>query len=300
MGFYKYAIVLAISFVACKNDPSGKVSPNAPKTVKRNSSKVDTVSVSSLEELVSNAKSNTVMYLNKGKYELETNLVYYMTKDEQRIIDKNVEETRSIGGQLFFSGLENFQLIGKKGSKVVSKNPAAVALYVVKGKNLKFSNLTITKEVEGKVDLSYISNCQNVELDRCNFDGGGTYGLYLSIVEDVKVKSCKISNCTGGALKIHKVKGVTFINSTFSNNNLKLPIVSFYESGSNVEFKNVVIRDNKKDPKSTFTGSDRIFATVNNTILLHNCTIQNNAGYKNLGLGMGSINKSQIEGVAIP
>ena len=226
--------------------------------------------------------------------------MYYMTKDERKIIDKNVVETKSIGGQLFFSGLENFQLIGKKGSKVVSKNPAAVALYVVRGKNLKFSNLTVTKEVEGNIDLSYISNCQNVELERCNFDGGGTYGMYLSYVEEIKVKSCNISNCSAGALKIHKAKGVSILNSAIKNNVFKLPIISFYDAGSNVTFKNLVIRDNQKDPNSTYRDSERIFASVNNTILLENCVIQNNKGYQNLGLGMASINKSQIEGVSIP
>lgn len=338
MSVYKYVFVLVISLMACKNDAPAKISPDvtptppakvdrkqpepskqaevskpaptekvdlkestaAPTTQKRSSGKIDTVSVSNLEELVANAKDNTVMYLNKGKYELETNLVYYMTKDERKIIDKNKVQTKSIGGQLYFAGLENFQLIGKNGSKVVSKNPAAVVLYVVKSKNLKFSNLTITKEVEGKIDLSYISNCKNVEIEKCKFDGGGTYGMYLSYVEDIRVNSCNINNCTSGAMKIHIAKGVKILNSSLSNNILKLPIISFYDSGSDVIFKNVVIRDNQKDTKSTVKNSDKIFASMNNMITLENCVIQNNRGFTQLGLSMESLKKSQIEGVSIP
>ena len=107
---------------------------------------------------------------------------------KRKIIDKKVVDTRSIGGQLFFSGLDNFQIIGKKGAKVVSKNPKAVPFFVIQGKNWKISNLTIKKDVEGQADLIYFSNCQNVELEKCKLIGKGTYGLYVNSVENMKVK----------------------------------------------------------------------------------------------------------------
>jgi len=178
MTIYKYSIVLCLFLLACKSDSTAKVTPNIqeepqvkeaqPKaendvqekltvnesnvpsqTTKPSNEKRDTVTVSSVEQIVENARSNRVMYLEKGKYELEPDLVYYMTKDEQKIIDKRKVETRSIGGQLFFMGLDDFQIIGKNGAQIVSKNPKAVAFFVVQGKNWKISNLTIKKEVEG-------------------------------------------------------------------------------------------------------------------------------------------------------
>jgi len=90
------------------------------------------------------------------------------------------------------------------------------------------------------------------------------------------------------------------MNSSFTGNVCKVPIVNFYSGGSDVIFKNVIIRDNKKDPNSNFDNSDRIFAVANNLVKLENCVIQNNEGYKYLGVGMAQINKSQIEGVSIP
>ncbi len=158
----------------------------------------------------------------------------------------------------------------------------------------------LKKEDNGLVDLSYISGCQNVEMDRCNFNGGGTYGIYINNVENMKVNSCKITKCTNGALRINNSKGINFINSTFSNNFCKIPVVNFYSTGSSVSFNNVTISNNKKDPSSTFTDSDRLFAVGNNTIQLKNCVIQNNTGYKYLGVNPGNIRKSQIEGVSIP
>lgn len=320
MTIYKLAIFLCIFLVACKNDAPVNTSPpvvepvktkelekpekvNSPtpaKTVDNTNAQIKTVTVSTVEEIVQNAKSNTIMYLEKGTYELEEDLVYFMTKDERTIIDKKVVETRSIGGQLFFSGLDNFQLIGKKGAKIVSKNPKAVPFFVIQGKNWKISNLTIKKDVEGLADLAYISNCQNVEIEKCKFEGKGTYGMYVNNVENMKVKSCKISNCSTGAVRINNTRGLTFMNSIFSNNICKVPLVNFYTDKSDVTFSNVTISDNKKDPSSTFENSDRIFAVGPNTIRLENCIIQNNTGYKYLGVSQGSIGKSRIDGVSIP
>lgn len=282
---------VVISKIEYVNDPVEK-----PKSV---NSKIDTVSVSNVEDLVKNAKSNTVMYLEKGTYNLESDLVYYMTKEERKIIDKKVVETQSIGGQMYFSGLENFQLIGKNGVAIVSKNPAAVAFFVIQGRNLKFSNLTIRKDVEGVAELSYISKCQDVELDRCNFNGGGTYGIYINYVTNIKIKNSKISNCTNGGVKINESKGVEFVNSTLIDNVCMVPIFHFYGVGSQVVLNNVKIVNNKRNPSTTFMGSERLLGVGTNSLKLENCVIHSNEGYKYLGINSGNIVKSQIEGLSM-
>ncbi|MEM9546845.1 MAG: right-handed parallel beta-helix repeat-containing protein [Bacteroidota bacterium] len=335
---YRHIIVyfLVLAFVACKNDSAVKVEPKAVETptnevatrterkvenpIQREAvqeeketvtstirssntsgdGKVDTVTVSSVEDLVKNARSNRVIYLEKGKYKLQTELVYYMTKDEQKIIDKRVVDTRSIGGQLFFMGLDNVQIIGKEGAEVISNNPKAVAFFVVRSKNWKISNLTIKKEINGTAELSYISNSQNIEFDGCTFDGGGSYGMYINNVDNLKVNNSTISKCFNGALRIRRSTGINFMNSLITGNECKVPIVNVYESGSTVVFNNVKIINNKKDQSSTFQDSDRIFAAGDNTIRLENCTVQNNVGYRNLGLGMASLSKSRVDGVTIP
>jgi hypothetical protein len=305
--------------MACKNEtpilssseveiaPSDTRTPTASEASKSvimeaetpSSDGMDTITVSTVEDLVKNAKSNRVMYLSKGTYELEKNLVYYMTKEEQKIIDKNVVDTRSIGGQLFFYGIENFQLIGQKGAQIVSKNPEAVSFFVVLGRNWKISNLTIKKPEGGIADLSYFSNCQDVEVDRCHFDGGGTYGMYVTNVENMKVINSKITRCTSGAVRINNSRGISFVQSTFSNNICKVPLVNFYGTTSTATFNDVTIADNKKDPASNFENSDRIFAAGSNIVTLNNCVIQNNEGFKFLGLLSGNVEKSRIEGLEI-
>ncbi len=314
MSRYIIIIFLGLSVASCDNNKvtsktpivaevppvkEEQTPPEVPVEVEVESGKIDTITVSSVEDIVSNAKSNTVMYLKKGKYELEEDLVYFMTKDERRIIDKKIEDTRSIGGQLFFSGLENFQIIGKKGAQVISKNPKAVAFFVLQAKNWKISNLTIMKEKGGTAEVSYFSNCRNVEIEKCNFAGGGTYGMYLNNVRGMKVKSSKISKCTTGVMRINDSKDISFVNSTFSNNICKVPLVNFYTTGSSLTLNNVSIIDNKKDPNSSFENSDRLFAVGNNMIRLDNCVIQNNVGYKYLGLLPSSVNRSQIDGVSM-
>jgi len=302
-------LLLCVFFAACKNETQVAKTPAAIKTPPTSQVipaakpaiqpvvKMDTVSVSTVEEIVENAKSNSVLVLQKGTYTLEKDLVYYMAKDERKIIDKKVVETRSIGGQLFFSGLTNFQINGKNGVEIVSKNPEAVPFFVIRGKNMKFSNLTIKKNIEGKADLCYITNSQEIEIDRFNIGGGGTYGMYISNVDNLMVSNSKISKSKTGIIRINQSRGIQFINSTFTNNVCTVPLINLYSSGSSVSFNNVTIIDNKKDPKSSFQNSDRLFAVNGNSIRLENCTIQNNKGYTSLGINQNFISRSQIEGV---
>ena len=328
MNRYIYLLLAVAFFASCKNDSPVKQNPADPQEVNtQDASKVDnvkesqpsqtnnnsstqgsttstnnqqkTVTVSTVEEIVEHAESNTIMYLEKGRYELESDLVYYITENERKIIDKKVEETKSIGGQLYFSGLKNFQLIGKNGVEIISKNPKAVAFFMIRSNNVKISNITVKKEVNGIADLCYISNGQNIEVDRCNFDGGGSYGIYINKMISLKLNNCRISNCTTGAMRLNESRSIKFLNSTFTENTFKLPIVNCYGSGSDVAFENVTISGNKKDPSSTFQDSDRIMALGNNTLTLHNCVIQDNPGYTTLGMSLEFIKDSQIDGVAL-
>ena len=326
---YKLVLLICLVFFACKNDApvqsqeikiqtpinrekmespqsnaTVQVNQNTPAAVEEDNNEPqgepNTVTVSTVEELVANAKSNTTIYLEKGTYVLETDKVYYMTKDERRIINKREEESQNAGGQLYFNGLNNFQLIGKSGAQIVSKNPDAVVVFMVKGKNLKVSNLSIKNESDSRFDLGYFSNNQNVELDRCKFVGGGAYGIYVSNTEVMKINNSLISGITKGAVRILNSRGVTFMNTTISNNNPSIPLVNFYATGSYVTFKNVSIIDNRRNPASTFQNSERLFAVGNNTMILEDCTIQNNAGYKTLGVGPNNVKRCQIRGVSVP
>jgi len=321
---YISVAVLGLFLVACKNDRSStsnatestvaeaqkntettenSMKPAQPASVPAASvetAKRDTVAVSTLEDLVKNARSNRVLFLEKGTYELEADLVYKMTKDEQRIIDKSVEDTRSIGGQLYFAGLDNFHLVGEKGVKVVSKNPKAVAFFMIRGKNLKVSNITVEKGAEGPADVSYFSNCDKLEIERCKFLGGGTYGIYMTHINGAKVKNSQISGNNTGALRFNSVQMVEFNNTTISNNTCKVPIANFYGNGSMVKFDNVQIINNKRDVKSAFQGSEKLFAINGNFVFLENTTVRDNAGYTSLGLPASNVQKSTIEGVTVP
>ena len=262
--------------------------------------KMDTVTVSTLEDLVAKTKSNRVMYLESGEYELEKDKVYHMTKDACRIIDKTKEETRSIGGQMYYREIDNFHLIGKKGTVIKSKNPLAIAFYVVHTKNFKVTNVIVKKDEPGNADLCYISNSQDVVIDKCKFDGGGTYGMYINSMNGIKIKNSTISRAHNAAVRLLASKGVEFINTTITQNVCTVPIIMFYGAGSAVTMNNVKIIDNKRNLKETYQGSERIFGVPNdNTLLLDNCEISNNEGFTSLGVNSGNVQRSRIDGVSI-
>jgi hypothetical protein len=315
MSFNKYIILLCVLFVACKNEtnvtnqktstpetPIEEVKPivETPKfTMVTKEVKMDTVTVSNMVDLVDNAKSNTVLILEKGTYSLDKDLVYKMTEEERIIIDKKIVETRSIGGQMHFSGLSNFQIQGKKGAVIVSENPEAVPFFVLLCNNVKVSNLTIRKNIEGVTDLCYVSTSNEIEIDNCKFNGGGSYGIYTSNVENVTVSNCLITNCTSGAIKIHDSRGLKYINTTITNNSTTVPLISFYGAGNTVTLYGVNIINNKRNVKSAFTGSENIIGLGTNSLRLENCVIRDNEGFTNLGAGQNSLYRTEIAGVAM-
>lgn len=313
MNYVKYLFVLSVFFLACKNDSAATTQTEEPEAtneidipqktiqakVAQASPKVnmDTVKVSNLEELVENAKSNSVLILDKGTYTLGKDLVYYMTKDERKIIDKTKEDVQNIGGQLYFSDIENFQIIGENGAKIVSENAKAIPLFIRRGKNFKVSNFTIKKNIEGTGDLSYISNSSNVQIEKCKFDGGGIYGMYVNMSKKVTVNSCQITKCTNGAVRINESKEVVFNNSTFTKNICTVPVFNMYGRGSTATLNGVEITGNRKNTKSDYTGSEYIFTIASNIISLNNCVIRDNAGFQKLGLSPNNMSRTEIDGV---
>ena len=331
MTFNKYILIFSVLLLACQNKPADQkqvetksstavevITPtpaeaknSAPieaktpsgskpeKTVQSQSSQLDTVTVSNLKDMVDNAKSNTVLILEKGRYSLGKDLIYSMKKDERRIIDKTKEQSQSVGGQLHFSGLDNFHLVGSNGTIIESENPNAVPLFILSCNNAKISNLTVRKKMEGFADLCYVSNSKDVRIEKCKFTGGGTYGLYANKSDNLVVNNCQISKCSKGGLKINESQGVQIDNSTFSNNNCTVPMFNFYGTGSSVTFNNVTIIDNKRDPKTAFEGSESLFSVGSNMVRLNNCVIRDNPGYTKLGLGPNSLTRTEINGVSM-
>lgn len=313
MRFIKYILITCIFFVACKNETAAphneEIKSSVPtKAVNTPDQKqeevippkpttIDTVTVKTLDDLIANAKSNTVLFLEKGTYRLKEDMVYMMSKNERRIIDKNKEDTRSIGGQLHISGLDNFQLIGKKGVVIESENIKAVPLFILGCNESKFSNLTITKKVKGTADLCYVSNSRDIIIEKCDFSGGGAYGIYANKVDNMNVNNCQIKKSTSGAIKINESKGVNFTNSTFSNNTCTLPMVLIYGSGSTLVLNNVNIVDNNRNPEASFQGSEYLFSVGQNSVKLNNCVVRNNTGFISLGLNQNSLSKTLIEGL---
>lgn len=311
MTFYKYILIFCVFMAACENKPAKQNNntipveasttnnakpekPNQPK-----STTLDTFKVSTVEALVENAKSNTYIILDKGTYTLNEDLVYMMSKNERKIIDKKMEQTQSIGGQLHFSGLDNIHIVGSKGTIIESKNPEAVPLFLLRCNNARVSNLTVRKKVEGKADLCYVSNSKGVKIESCTFGGGGTHGFYANKSDNLELNNCQITGCVSGAMRLNESKNMLINNSTFTNNNCKVPLFSFYGTGSSVTFNNATITNNTRDVKNAFEGSESIFVPGMNMVRINNSVIRDNPGYTKLGLGQNSLTRTELDGVAM-
>lgn len=297
--------------VSCKTDHSPKVDKNESDTpISKNTEIVikkpelataDTVIVNSMEELVQNAKSNRVLALRNIDYKLDKNSVYYISKDKTRIIDKKVEETRSVGGQVYISGLQNFQIIGQEDTEMITDNEMAIPLYIVKSdyvqiKNIKFRHSDNVKS-KLKIPLSYISRSNNLVISNCKFEGKGTYGINLNSVTDLSFVGGEISKCTKGIANITDSRYISFESCELQNNKCGYSAINVSGSNSSVTFNNVTmaynIGLNDKDSKSKF------FNVGKNSVYLTGCTLKGNKNFSSVGLTIGQMRKCELSGMNI-
>ena len=180
---------------------------------------------------------------------------------------------------------------------MAGRDEKAIPFFVRRGNNVKISNLTIKKNIAGTGDLSYISSSTNVVIEKCKFNGGGIYGIYINLSKKVQVNSCEITKCTNGAVRINESKDVVFNNSIFTKNNCSVPVFNMYGKGSIATLNGVEIVGNQRNTKNNYVGSEFIFMIANNIISLNNCVIRDNAGFQKLGISPNYLSRTEVDGV---
>lgn len=301
-------VSICIGLLACKKNntskgPSSIIWDRTEEPAEEKSVEIakDTVFVSSIEEFVYSLKSNRVIFLEKGKYILKSNIRYEATPDAQRIIDTKKQHTNFRGGQIGLSDFNDLQIIGREGTEIISMNPKASPLSISALNTVSISNLTIRRKLGGESDYISVSNCQNIEFDQLKFEGESNNGLYLYLVDGFQMKNSSIIGCRNNAIRVVESNDLEFSDLVITENRCKHPLVYFFNRVGPSIFKNVRIINNKKEHSVQNKGSDSIFAIERyNEVKLRGCTIGKNNGFQSLGIELDNIFGSKIDGVSIP
>ena len=318
MKAFIYVIISAcLIFSSCKSDvkPVSDTTPASETPTKNNRDdgpvftmvdksksnipvvKADTIDVSSIEEIVSKANHNTALRLKKGKYKLANQLVYYITKDKKEIIDKNKVSTRSIGGQIYISGMTNFSIIGN-GSEIQTENQKATPLYIYNAEQGILKDLVIGKknsnQATSKAPCIFISGSNKVTIDHCSLGNNSRLGLKINDSKFLTFTDCKFSGAKEKIIEVIKGKSIEFINSTFDSNSCVRGCFDFLGNENSVEFKNSVIKNNKSIAKSS-TSQKQLITGPSQNVFFRNSKFLNNNGFDAIGVDDFNLTESEVQ-----
>lgn len=257
----------------------------------------DTIDITSIAEIVSKANHNTALRLKKAKYELPENLVYYISADKKNIINKNDEDTRSVGGQVYISGMTNFSIIGN-GSEILSKNPIAVPLFIINAYQGEVKNLALGHKTSSKgaslVPSLYVSRSNKLNFLNCKLGNNSKSGLKIQNSKFITFTECNISKSHSQIMEITQGKSIQFVNSTFQNNECMLGCLSFLGTENSIEFKNVNVKDNRFIGKNTNKINTLIYGPSQN-IRFRNCKFQGNKDFKQIGIDDFNLTDCEVQ-----
>lgn len=257
----------------------------------------DTIEVNSIEDMVANANHNTAIKLKKGSYKLSDQFVYYISEDKKEIIDKRKVETRSIGGQIYVSEMTNFSIFGN-GSEILSNNPKAVPLYILKAEQGEVKNLTlghnIPKNKASSVPSLYVARSYKVNFYNCNLGNNSQAGLKILNSKFLTFTNCNINNAQEKVLEFIQAKSIQYINSSFKDNTCTRGCFDFLGNENSIEFKYVDVKSNKfigeksNGPKQMITGQ-------NENIRFRNSKFQGNKNFDQIGIDDFNLTECEVQ-----
>lgn len=253
--------------------------------------KKDTVVVNNAEDFLNSVKSNRVIVLEEG--------IYNITIDRMESIDNKhveIQDNPTTMNGLKIKDVQNFDLIGKDNVEIVTDNQSDHVLIIKNCENLYISNITMGHTDRGDCEGAVIdiSNCKSVKFSKLDLYGSGMIGLWCTNVQTFEIDNCIIRECTEQLLRLHNcsdvniknsifketygyqligiedsTKNVVFDNCEIMNNSFyssKSSIFYFYNHGENLTLKNCYIHDNKSE----------IFIDNDNNTKIENCNFENN------------------------
>lgn len=314
---FKFYILFAALFIiiSCESEIKSDDNPTKKETssaqnisgpvfnmVEKSNSSVsvtnaDTIDINSIADLVSKANHNTALRLKKGKYELHENLVYYISNEKKEVINKNETENRSVGGQVYISGMTNLSIIGN-GSEIFSKNPKAVPLYILNASQSEVRDLSLGHKISSKlrsvVPSLYVSKSNKINFSNCKLGNNSKSGLKIQNSKFITFTDCNISKAHSQVMEVIQGKSIQFVNSTIQNNECDRGCFNLLGIENSIEFKNLDVRDNRSVGETT-NKVNRLINGLSENIRFRNCKFYGNNNFDQLGIDDSKLTDCKVQ-----
>lgn len=229
---------------------------------------LNTVTVSTVSELLAAIDDNTKILLKSGDYN--------MTNADLREASAEFVSRDSYSGEICIKNVNSMMIAAEEGADVnVSiDDPYSAVLMFSNCPNLSLDGLTCGHNVEpGYCSGAVIrlDSVNNLSIRNCNLFGSGTYGIEALNTYNASIADTDIYECTYGLICCHNCGNFTFENVDFRDS------VQFnmFEMNSCYDFtyKNCTISDNASDSEYSYFMSARDA----DSIVFANCIFRGNS-----------------------
>ena len=241
------------------------------------------------EELLKALRPNTEVHLTGRSYNLSQTLGYGNFGGDYYDWNSTYD-----GYELAVYGLENFSIVADKpGIEIVSTPRYAAVMRFESCRNLRFEGFTAGHTDGAGTCTGAVLNfahCSDVEVERCDLYGCGTYGVELDHCRNLSVRDSVIRDCSYGASSAIQSAGVQIDGCTVYGIENYNGI--FWFSGCSGAVTNCLVRNCSgsaliwSDTSEIFLGGceirDNAFGGVfyanPQPITVESCTFRNNSG----------------------
>lgn len=236
----------------------------------------ETVTVSSLDDLINNIDPNKKVILKKGTYDF--------TKLDKRRIDSDhikhllsQDEIEDGYRTYTLSDFSNFCIEAEEPGEVLICTEEAYdpVMFFRYANNLTLRGLVCGHEVEpGYCSGSVLgfSGSSGIKIDNCKLYGCGTYGLEIHDSEHFDVKDSEIYECTYGLLDIYSSSSLNFENCTFRDSK-ELSMICV-DSGYEIVFDGCTFKNNRINPE--YTSCHFVDLSEYSEVTFNSCCFDNN------------------------
>lgn len=201
------------------------------------------ITVTNSTELLHALKSNTVVTLKAGTYDLsEKNDVKHANLSWYDMFD---------GFYPIIKSVNNLTLRSEGDAEIVIKPSYGWVIDFQTCQNLRFERIRFSHIKPGFCigGVLRFQLCENVEITGCTLDGSGTYGVELTQTSNFTMSQSRIQNCTYGIAQLYNSQNILFIDSVLTQNQ-EYTMIDI-QNTSNVDFIDCEITRN--------TGSSLVF-----------------------------------------
>lgn len=188
----------------------------------------DTVRVYNVQQLLDSIRSNRVLLLESGRYDLSThsNLVDISKENEAKELPVAAFVSYSSGDGITIRAVQNVKIEGTsrvaEDVMIVGGRLEDYVINVFNSSRISFHNITFTHDesVDGTISggAVKIQHSNTIKFENCILTGRAANGLFCWRSKDIVMVNSTISNCSYGIVDLRDSWSLKFMNCNFLDN----------------------------------------------------------------------------------